>query len=56
MPYTLVFRILIVALYLAQQSKLVIRPDCSALYTSVYKFICNCNKVVFSTATKQLSL
>ena len=49
MLYTLVFTILIVNLYLAQQSKLVFRPDCSALYTCVYNFNCN---LVFSTATK----
>ena len=47
MLYTLVFTILIVTLYISTATKLVIRPDCSALYTSVYNFNCN---LVFSTA------
>ena len=49
MLYTLLFTNLIVTLYLAHAIKLVFRPVCSALYTSVYKFNCN---LVFTTAIK----
>ena len=49
MLYTLVFTILIVTLVFSIATKLVFRPDCSALYTCVYNFNCN---LVFSTATK----
>ena len=45
--YTLMFTNLNVTLYLAHQPSLYLWLDCSALYTSVYKFDCN---LVFSTA------
>ena len=49
MLYTLVFTIINCNLVFSTATKLVIRPDCSALYTIVYNFNCN---LVFSTATK----
>ena len=45
--YTPMFTNSMVTLYLVQQSKLVIRPNCSALYTSIHNFNRN---LVFSTA------
>ena len=47
MLYTLVFTNSNCNLVFSTAIQLVFRPDCSALYTSVYKFNCN---LVFSTA------